>query len=647
MVKKLKSIIRELLRKYPIYTSKEIIAKISRFSVVSFDIFDTLVNRNVVSPQDVFALAAKKCFDESSEIHEFQIARIEAEHKARKELSNTEEVSLDKIYEYLDKKFEKVKELLKQAEIDSEIEISYANPVVKEVYDWCLEHNKKIVLISDMYLDKLVIERILDKCDYNNYSAVYISSEIGLLKATSNLFSYVKKKLNLENNKWIHIGDSFKGDYLGARKNKISAIKIATNPSRTCYIKAVVKKFKLWRKIDSIFSGHMKGTESLYYKYGMEVLAPLLYVYSVWLHRESEKKQLRKLFFLARDGYLLQKVYQIIHKDKAIPNEYLYVSRRALRIPAFYTCNELAEYITFIPKNKFLSRDEVFDIFGLDSDDNYLWKEAGYDEDDLIFTNSIIEDNRFNVFYKKIESKSKVVAKESYEMFVDYLKNNDFWGNVGIVDVGWAGTIQKCLSRITDTMNEKINIFGFYVGLTKDAESSINGKGFIPAFYQPQVATAGLFEYPFLAHEGSLKRLVRMNGVIMPETCAYEYNNDEQNKYYINEIQNGVLDGVELLNKSMVMEDVATADEVYKALFRITKKPTLKESVIFGDMLFYDGASYYLAKPKTLLHYVLHYTEFIRDFSESGWKVGFLKRMMKIPFPYAFVLEKIKNRKGL
>ena len=95
------------------------------------------------------------------------------------------------------------------------------------------------------------------------------------------------------------------------------------------------------------------------------------------------------------------------------------------------------------------------------------------------------------------------------------------------------------------------------------------------------------------------------------------------------------------------MEDVATADEVYKALFRITKKPTLKESVIFGDMLFYDGASYYLAKPKTLLHYVLHYTEFIRDFSESGWKVGFLKRMMKIPFPYAFVLEKIKNRKGL
>ncbi|MBO6206141.1 MAG: HAD-IA family hydrolase [Lachnospiraceae bacterium] len=638
----IKKRIKSVINSYPVYNAKELIKKIEPYKIISFDVFDTLINRNVFDPKDIFTIVGQSLFQNTEKARKFRNDRIRAEEIARQKDDIKEDIGIAAIYDFLKEKYPDTYKKLMEKEISIETEVAYANPVIKQVYDWCLEHKRQIVLISDMYLSKEVLEDILSKNDYQGYCALYVSSDIGLTKASGNLFKHVLSELNINAGEIVHIGDSIKGDYLGAKKNSIKAIHISTNPSRTKFLRGF-KKDVFWKKVDRAFSGYLTGTESDYYRYGFEVLAPLLYGFSVWLQNKASERNIKKLYFLARDGYLLQKAFEIVYENSTINSKYLYVSRRALRIPIFYTCKDLKEFISFIPKNKYLSRKEIFDLLGLDDSNITTWQEAGFTDTDLVFTNALLDNRNFNRFYQLIEHESKERARGSFTVFIDYLKENGFNGKVGIVDIGWAGTIQRCMNRLIDAMEEDVEVNGFYVGLTKEAESDLNGIGFISSKYMPQVATAGLFEYPFLAHEGSLKKMTRINGKIEPCVGVYEYENDKENFNYINEMQNGALEGVKVLKNYLSLDDSYPLDVYYKALYRLTKLPTLKEANCFGEMMFYDGSSYPLAKPGALVWYVTNPKKFIKDFSDSGWKVGFLKRLFKISFPYARMLEKAKN----
>lgn len=43
-------------------------------------------------------------------------------------------------------KYEHIKEDLIKCEIQCELNLTYANPIIKTVYDWCLSNNKKLSL---------------------------------------------------------------------------------------------------------------------------------------------------------------------------------------------------------------------------------------------------------------------------------------------------------------------------------------------------------------------------------------------------------------------------------------------------------------------------------------------------------------------
>lgn len=639
-----KNLVNTFINKYPDLTKDNIIKKICSYDIVSFDIFDTLVNRNVATPTDIFDLVARKCLENQDDINRFRECRIKAEREARLFEKKNEDVSLNKIYECIDERFRPYVDELKQTEISCEVELTYPNPIVQEVYYWCLKHHKKIFFISDMYLDKNTIKIILDKCGYVKYDELFISSEIGLLKATGNLFAFILKNYNLEKENWIHIGDSIRGDFIGAKKNKLSVVRIARNPSRTMLIRKKSFESRYWQNINNILSGHLVGNESIYYRYGFEIMSPFLCSFSIWLNNKARERGIQKLFFLARDGYLLQKVYAEVIGNNAIPNYYLYVSRRALRIPVLSTCRTFDDFFSFIPQNKYLSRMEIFDLLGLTDEEISDWIMAGFADDEQVYTNKLLENDKFVKFYNTIERKCKHTSKSLLSIYTAYLIESGFYGNVGIVDIGWAGTIQKCLNRIVCSTNRDVQLSGFYVGLTEEAENTIDGIGYIPSYYRPQVATAGLFEYPFLAHEGSLKKMDIIDGTITPIVGEYEYANDIRDQKYIDEIQKGVLDGVKAIKRTIELWQETTVDDAFMALYELTKKPTLKESRIFGELCFYDGNLYPLAKPKSILDYMFNPTLFLKDFSSSGWKVGFMKRMIKIPFPYASLLENIKKR---
>ena len=183
---------------------------INKYSVISFDIFDTLLQRKVSTPSDVFDLVG------------FKQIRIEAELKSKKQ-SLTEETNIYSIYNMLPYDKE-VRDLLLQLELKIErIELS-ARQEIKALYDYAAFLRKEVIIISDMYLPVGFIEEILYANGYRYHSKLYVSSATGVLKSTGNMFRFVLKNTGYRTQDVLHIGDNILGDYICPKSLKIKSI---------------------------------------------------------------------------------------------------------------------------------------------------------------------------------------------------------------------------------------------------------------------------------------------------------------------------------------------------------------------------------------------------------------------------------------
>lgn len=113
----------------------EIINTIKKYEVVSFDIFDTLLKRDVSSPTEVFRLIEEKIGENFSEL------RIQAEKKART-LLNKEEVTLEDIYHFLPQSLN----IAKDMELKCEKELLGVNTAIFPIYEYCRKNQKKLLL---------------------------------------------------------------------------------------------------------------------------------------------------------------------------------------------------------------------------------------------------------------------------------------------------------------------------------------------------------------------------------------------------------------------------------------------------------------------------------------------------------------------
>ena len=102
---------------------KKLYNKCEKFNIISFDIFDTLLKRDVMSPSDVFKIVEIDFDKKFNKKSDFAKKRQEAEELARKN-SKYDEISFDEVYDFLT--FSKdEKRLLKQLELCSKLSFMY------------------------------------------------------------------------------------------------------------------------------------------------------------------------------------------------------------------------------------------------------------------------------------------------------------------------------------------------------------------------------------------------------------------------------------------------------------------------------------------------------------------------------------------
>lgn len=195
--------------------------KVAPFDVVSFDIFDTLIERDCLLPSDVFPRVAKE-LGLSMSARQFRKARMEAERQARKN-SPSGEVSLSDIYSLLAPQVGIGSQDGADAEIKEELKACRVKESVKPLFDWALE-NKRVVLVTDMYLPSEVLNAMLTKCGYPDGLPILNSSEHGVDKVSGRLFEEMAKHLNLPTSKIVHVGDTRSADIEGAHKAGVTPI---------------------------------------------------------------------------------------------------------------------------------------------------------------------------------------------------------------------------------------------------------------------------------------------------------------------------------------------------------------------------------------------------------------------------------------
>ena len=115
---------------------------VSNKEIICFDLFDTLLLRNVNKPHDVFTIIEKRLGDKYPN---FKENRINAEKKARQS-SEYEEITLEEIYSYYPNISKKQSAELKDIEENVELSIIVVNKKMLDLYNYLINSIRKYIL---------------------------------------------------------------------------------------------------------------------------------------------------------------------------------------------------------------------------------------------------------------------------------------------------------------------------------------------------------------------------------------------------------------------------------------------------------------------------------------------------------------------
>lgn len=578
--------------------------------IVSFDIFDTLVKRGVEKPVDVFKfLDAKVKIMTNGAISKFSQYRSQAENEARRVFSNKDEITLENIYTVLAELLMVNRNILNPVmtlEIETELSMISRREFGFNLYEKALRANKKVILISDMYLSREVIERVLDKAGIQGYSELFVSSEYNATKKKGNLYEVVISELATSPNKILHIGDNKQTDINSATKFGLQTFRWSSAIEwfrLNKYWKDIYNpRVKIGSKERSVLAGltalglydspqgnsHFESlTGGKPYNFGYAILAPMLLGYITWLKKKAESEAVTDLYFLSREGYVLKEFFEKIYPNSSINIHYLYCSRRAVRVASLMSVEDVLSLAAEPYTPGVTVKSLLENRFGILIDDS---------EDDRKLDRSLDDTRYWTEICKKFSSRILEQASEERENYLVYLADSGITNvqKPAIVDIGWGGNMQGYLSRL---LNRDIQGY-YYATLTaiefwkrQGVESfAYLGEG-LPNYHNSDVIRNRHFlEYVICHTDSSFVRMSKTDGELVPKFRKEDGHLKRQQ--FISSLHKGAIDFAEAFDQHFSLEKdyLYIYPELAEAPFSyFIKKPQLEDAKLFQDCFFEDG----------------------------------------------------------
>lgn len=428
-------------------TKDELREKLETAEVVTVDLFDTLIMRNTLFSTDVIDIAAARWEEKGIVIPDFSRKRLAYE----KELSQKGAPKLTKIYTSL-LKSEKMTgvsaEEFAALEYETDLRLLVPRRELCELLTEFHGKGKAVYIVTDTYYTREQIMGILKQCGIACYDKVFISCEEGTGK-TQKLFDMVGRET--KGRVCIHIGDDVASDVEPARNHGITPVHIYSGQDLfdmlgglglSDFTDDLSDRIRVGMLAADLFNSpflfeyadkKIRVFDS--YHVGYLFCAPMIVDFVLWFQKQMETRRCENIWFCARDGYLIQKLFQYV--EKTTDTRYFLTSRIAAIRAGVSTESD----IRYVDEMKFSGTAEAClkERFGIDAEKEIsvnavLDGEGMLKYKEAILRNARIARSHYMVYIKKLGIKPgdiaffDFVAKGTCQMFVERLVSNPLRG---------------------------------------------------------------------------------------------------------------------------------------------------------------------------------------------------------------------------
>lgn len=336
-------------------------------SVVSFDVFETVLVRRIGEPAAAFALLGRDLRRRGvvTSAERFALARMEAERRARRRVGSDRDPTLVAIYRELAWALrwdDGRRDDTMVDELDLEAELLRPNPIALARLDTARRRGLRIVFTSDAYLPSAFIERQLRRhgcwCEGDG---LLVSCEHEGTKRGGALFAQLIAFTGRRPEEHVHVGNDRLADDRAARRAGLQV---------SSMLEGNLTEDEQHLETHRLASGNLAtvlaGSARLSRLQGgdldpalrdasADVAAPALIAYTLWVLREAQRQELHRVYFLSREGQALFEVAQTLVEQLGLDIDirYLYVSRQSINMAAIArgTRTELAWTLTHAETN--------------------------------------------------------------------------------------------------------------------------------------------------------------------------------------------------------------------------------------------------------------------------------------------------------
>jgi FMN phosphatase YigB (HAD superfamily) len=595
-------------------------------SVLSLDIFDTVLWRRVPRPTDAFAILGAR-LRESGRCPSwltdatFRRMRIVAEQNARTDRGALgTEVSLFDIWRQMPQHVfgSALLEELVEAEVAVERELTVVDLDIANLMALARKHDTPIILVSDTYFTEDHLRHLLDRPELGSLQGVRVfrSHQHGLDKA-SGLWEIVLKDLGREPEQVVHVGDNELADdevpaELGIRTVLYTRVddRFAETlereresiepfgPFATCFDprQGDFGLTSLRAKTLAAGGAQSESAVDVAWRYGGSVLGPVLTGFAEWAAQKAHTEGIPVLWCPMREGEMLSTLVNNAAEARGwtVTAKPIWLSRHVVSIAALDSFDTESVF-DFIRRSYQLSVRQLLAMLHMRSGD----VPSLASELDTILDNGPVVERVAVALTEAPHIRTRLASRVTAvrDRLLKVLRHNGALDHpeITLLDLGWGGTIQYYLAEVLKIAKTGVTASGMYLA-TDDRSARVyvaglRAEGYLAQAGHPHEVASTLARSPEVVEQcvnalcGSLIDFAEDGSPVLGQVADTPSQNAERTA-----VQDGILAFqrqwhryAEAAGGGWPLLTGAARDRLANILVSALRIPSADEAAVFGN----------------------------------------------------------------